>query len=324
MADRKFLTCTVTKKVKNIVQKFPDIDNTIEAFVEASNVGADAWRRTGVLTFDGNTRLKTKVNYSRIQQHLQEKYNHKFSYGLVVQLCVARNRRHRAAKNYHGAARVTNRRARKGFELRYNPDTHWSNSLYKGLNFIEYTDGTEIININRDDACGFRHDTLARNSQHRSLVVDGKQILTTYTDYVNKYPSILQTSSYNFSKTHTAGELCAGVVKGQMIFPKNPAQHFADMLMLQEAPILQPAFISPKTREPKMVQCVRVDGATDEGPAHEEVQFWWTLHHMQEGKLVTLLSSRSSGSSHLNRVELQNGCLALGHCNLFIPSWILC
>ena len=91
LADRKFLTRTVTKKVKNIVQKFPDIGNTIEAFVEASNVGADAWRRTGVLTFDGNTRLKIKVTYSRIQQHLQEKYNHKFSYGLVVQLCVARN-----------------------------------------------------------------------------------------------------------------------------------------------------------------------------------------------------------------------------------------
>ena len=37
-------------------------------------------------------------------------------------------------------------------------------------------------------------------------------------------------------------------------------------------------------------------------------------------KLATLLSSRSSGSSYLNRVELQNGCLALGHTNLFIPS----
>lgn len=58
--------------------------------------------------------------------------------------------------------------------------------------------------------------------------------------------------------------------------------------MLQEAPILQPAF---KTGEQKMVQCVRVDGPSDEGLGHEEVQFWWTIHHMQEGKLVTLLSS---------------------------------
>ena len=29
---------------------------------------------------------------------------------------------------------------------------------------------------------------------------------------------------------------------------------------------------------------------------------------------------RNSGGSYLNRVELQNGCLALGHANLFIPS----
>ena len=35
---------------------------------------------------------------------------------------------------------------------------------------------------------------------------------------------------------------------------------------------------------------------------------------------MTLVSSRSSGSSYLNRVELQNGCLALAHTNLFIPS----
>jgi len=34
---------------------------------------------------------------------------------------------------------------------------------------------------------------------------------------------------------------------------------------------------------------------------------------------MTLISSRSSGSSYLNRVELQNGCLALGHTNLFVP-----
>ena len=70
LADRRFLSRTVSRKVKNIVDKFPDIGKTVEEFVEASNVGADAWRRTGVLTFDVNQRLKTKVTYSRIQQHL--------------------------------------------------------------------------------------------------------------------------------------------------------------------------------------------------------------------------------------------------------------
>ena len=215
LANERFLSRKVSKKMKTVVDKFPDIGKTIEQFVESSNVGADAWRRTGVLTFDGNKRLKIKVTYARIQDHLQEHYCQKFSYGTVVQLCVARNRRHRAAKNYRGVARVTSRRARKGFELRYNPDAHWSAALYKELNFIQFTDGTEITNINRDDACGYRLDTLARNSQHRTLVVDGKQTVTTYTDYVSKYPSILQTTSYNFSKTQTTGELCAGVVKAQ-------------------------------------------------------------------------------------------------------------
>ena len=33
-----------------------------------------------------------------------------------------------------------------------------------------------------------------------------------------------------------------------------------------------------------------------------------------------MVTTRSSGSSFLNRVELQNGCLSRGHSNLFIPS----
>ena len=33
----------------------------IEDFVQDCNIGADAWRRTGVLTFDGNIKLKSNV-----------------------------------------------------------------------------------------------------------------------------------------------------------------------------------------------------------------------------------------------------------------------
>ena len=35
---------------------------------------------------------------------------------------------------------------------------------------------------------------------------------------------------------------------------------------------------------------------------------------------ATLVTARCSGSTYLNQVELQNGCLALAHSNLFIPS----
>lgn len=63
---------------------------------------------------------------------------------------------------------MTTRRARKGFELRFNPDAHWSSALYRGLNVIEYTDGTDVTNTNRDDASGFRLDTLTTHAKHGS------------------------------------------------------------------------------------------------------------------------------------------------------------
>ena len=283
-------------------------------------MGADRWRRTGVLTFDGNEKMQKKVTFEKIREHLCDTYNETFSYGTVVQLCIARNKRHRAAKNYHGVAKVTSRRARKGFQLKLNPDAHWSSAFYKALDFVQFKDGTNITIINRDDAAGYRLDTLATNSQHRTLVVRGKQTVTTHTDYVNRYPSVLQTTNYNFTGTKTTGELYAGIVKPVKIFPKNPAQHFADLKMFSSIPELQPAFINPISGDAKEIECIRVDGAGDEGPAHLEVQFWWTVRYIEEKKLITMVTSRSSGSSFLNRVELQNGCLALARANLFIPS----
>ena len=118
----------------------------------------------------------------------------------------------------------------------------------------------------------------------------------------------------------TTGELYAGVVKAHGIYPQNPTQHAVDLKMLLRRDELQPAFINSDTGLPKSITCVRVDGASDEGPSHLEVQFWWSEYHLSKGNYITLLTSRNSGSSYLNRVELQNGCLAQAHSNVFIPS----
>ena len=177
-----------------------------------------------------------------------------------------------------------------------------------------------MCNINRDDASGYRLDTLTTHHQYSSPVVQGKEILTTHTDYVTPYPSVLQTISYNFSSTENTSETCAGVVKAHSLFPKNAAQHAADLEMLQHKPELATVFINPETRTIKAVECIQVDGASDEGPSHHETQFYWTERHLKEAKLATLVTTRSSGSSYLNRVELQNGCLSRAHSNLFIPS----
>ena len=54
-----------------------------------------------------------------------------------------------------------------------------------------------------------------------------------------------------------------------------------------------------------------------------EVQFLWTEIHISTPTKVTFVTTRSSGDSFLNRVELQNGCLARGHSNLFVPSTLV-
>ena len=149
---------------------------------------------------------------------------------------------------------------------------------------------------------------------------EGNEPLTTRTDYTNKYPSTLQTTSYNFPGTNTTGELCAGIVKVPGIFEKNPALHAADLAMIEGKEEIKAAFVNSATGTPKEIECIRVDGSSDEGPAHQEVQYWWTKRHLLKGSRATMVSSRNSGASYKKRVELQNDCLALAHANMFIPS----
>ena len=77
---------------------------------------------------------------------------------------------------------------------------------------IQYKDGRNIVNVGRDDQAGFRLDTMTTSKQHASLCLKDNIPLTTRTDYVNPYPSVLQTTCYNFAATETTNEVCAGVV----------------------------------------------------------------------------------------------------------------
>lgn len=84
----------------------PDIGHIVEEFVQQANVGADACRRTGVLAFDGNVKISKKVNMS---EHLEDVYHCHFLYSSVVELYVARNKRHHSAQHYKDLAQVTTR-----------------------------------------------------------------------------------------------------------------------------------------------------------------------------------------------------------------------
>ena len=70
--------------------------------------------------------------------------------------------------------------------------------------------------------------------------------------------------------------MCAGIVKAHGLNPKKPPQHAADFKMLGGMREQSPAFTNTETSKRKSVTCVRVDGSSDEGPSHVEVQFWWT------------------------------------------------
>ena len=122
----------------------------------------------------------------------------------------------------------------------------YSGAFYRNLDFVQYKDGTNLTILNRDDAAGFRLDTLPTNSQHRTLIVDGNQTLTTHTD------SIL---CYNFTATDTTGELCAGIVKPSKIVPKNPAQYYSDLKMLSMLAEFEPVFTNSVSQCPKQIEC---------------------------------------------------------------------
>lgn len=315
--EQRLLKRKVPRAVSRILTKFPNIGKDMEEFVKSHKVGADAWRRTGALTFDGNSKVGPKVTYKRIQEYLNKKYNTSIGYGTVVQLCVVRNKRRLSAVRYKGAARITCRRSRKGFTVRMNPDAHWSSGLYRGLNFLLSKDGRNKVILNRDDAASFRLDTTYTHKQHKGLQLTNSPDLTTRTDYVNKYTSLLQTTSYLFEETETTPKTCVGVVKPHIVYEKSPCQHMADLNMLQKKEDISHVF---NCEGPKNIWLVMVDGAGDEGPVHLEVAFLWTEKHLKESHCFTSITSRHSGGSYLNPVELMNGCLALAHSNMFIPS----
>ena len=188
----------IPKKVSTILRDHPTIEKDTEDFAEENNVGADAWRLTGLLTFDGNRKSGPKVTFKKIQEHLQQKYECKISYGSVVQLCTVKHTRRLSAKRYKGVARVSCRQARKGFNIKYNPDACWSTAFYENLEAVQLLYGADEVVIKGDDQAGFRLDTTFTHCHKKSVALHQQPILTTCTDFVNPYTSIIQTTSYLF------------------------------------------------------------------------------------------------------------------------------
>jgi hypothetical protein len=194
--EERFLKRRRSKKVSRISTQCPDIGKEIEQFVQDSGTGADAWRHTGVLTFDGNRKLKKSLHSSAFNNTFR-KSTIRIS-AMVVLFNFASQGIRDGDLLRIGVAKVLQKRSRKGFNAKFNPDEHWSCAFYATLNELEYKDGMATMNIGRDDQAGFHLDTMTTHRLHGTLCVKGKEALTTCTDYTTRYPSTLQTTSYNF------------------------------------------------------------------------------------------------------------------------------
>ena len=190
--------------------------------------------------------------------------------------------------------KITCRRLRKGFDLKFNPDSHWSSAFYLGLDVIQYTTSFDKVVLNRDDLSVFRLDSVASSNKCASVCVKSKVPLTTKTNYAQKYSCTLQTTSFNFTGSFDEGKLCASVVKGAAIHNKNPAQHAADLEIIQKLYKFQLKFTNRFTGQPKEIECIRVDSRSDEAPCFEEVQFWWAKKHLERPTCVQLVTNRHS------------------------------
>ena len=158
-------------------------------------------------------------------------------------------------------------------------------------------------------------DSTYTHKNHKAVSLEGKPELTSHSDYVSKHGGLLQTSSYLFMKTENTGQVSVGVVKAPgVLHEKTATQHLADLYSLKEKPEMEVCF------QGKIIDCIRVDGGADEGPSHLEVQFRWTEWHLNEGREFTLVTTRNSGASCFNLVELQNGVVGRAHAKLLIPS----
>ena len=85
---------------------------------------------------------------------------------------------------------------------------------------LQLEDGRDKVVLNRDDAAGFRLDTTYTHKQHKILADTEEPELTTRTDYVNKYASVLQRKSYLLMGTESTVETPVGVAKPHTVFEK--------------------------------------------------------------------------------------------------------
>ena len=85
VAKMRMLRMKTTTQKRNIVNRHPEIGKVMERYAESCDVGADRWRRTGLLTFGGDQKKEKRLTYKRLQEYLISYYDEHISLG---KLCL--------------------------------------------------------------------------------------------------------------------------------------------------------------------------------------------------------------------------------------------
>ena len=300
-----------------VLRKYPDIGDKIEAICTDLNVGADASRRDGAITFNVGEPRRKGCGFRRILIELKQRHGIQVSEGALHELRVSRNRRLRMSTRQKGIVNIRLRRSVKRI-TQDSLNDHCQNAVYRTAHYVrDNCEFDSTLWLERDD-----HAKLRANAATSAATVtaSGEGVSTHQHDFMDAAThSNFYATSYLFPKLVDGGsERFVATVKADRLAPSTPTQHAADFYMLQEmakAPSseLHSIFYSASGTVKPKVQ-LEVDGGYDENPTGRETQFLQTElllggPKLEKEKRRAQVGSmtREAGGSAKNKVERLNG-----------------
>jgi len=240
IAERRFLCNKTSKRVSKVLQQCPDIGKVIETYVQDQNIGADAWRYTGVLTFDYVWRRKWLMNVYVVVwlRSASATFHLELQLSSVLHAINATD----LQKSIMELLRRLQEELVSGSPSDTTPmhiGVQLSTRIWTSFNMWMVC--VQLLSIVM--LVGSNSIHLPPASSMWLQFVRGQETLTTRTDFVNKHLTVIQITSYNFTGTGTTPERCVGVVKAVPLHHKNPAQHAADLAMIQAKDKLSSVFL---------------------------------------------------------------------------------
>jgi hypothetical protein len=228
-------------RLDTVLKRYPDIGDKIELICADLGVGADAGRRDSSITLNRAAPTKGQqdgskhVGFRRIKIDLERRFGYVVSAAAVIELGIARNKRHTSAARYKGVVSLRMRRSVKRVSETHL-DTRAQRAAFRTGHFVrDRCSQDSVCHFERDDHSMIRMDSSATTNQHATATV-GEGAGAPQHDYMNPdIASSIYATTIRGSAMSDGCEVNIAVVKLAKLSPSSPTQHFADFYMLQES-----------------------------------------------------------------------------------------